>query len=367
MRKENFFLMSQTVSDLLFDNTIPKKSCFYFVDRCPLCKSNETKKLFKQWNIYYHQCKDCDFVYSNPRLTDEGAYIWYNSDYYNAAMSTEHYIAENFNKYYSISLNEYHLNKFFEIFNRFNQSKNISIADVGCGSGAVIHYLKDKLGFKNVVGFDLNASNLKFAARFRKIEIRNVDIFDMDTSQKFDIIITTENIEHVSDPIKYVEQIKKIIKPGGYLFLTTPHNDKLATKLMGLSGDHFCAPNHQNYFNTANLNKLFTTNNFKIDSDWIDDTNRFNSYAFLKRFFINRDQVTGYPPINPSLKTIWKWKKEINDAVILNGYEANNFSLRDNPLVKNNYNLKSFIKNRLKNLIPIKFNTHQILVAKYNG
>lgn len=92
--------------------------------------------------------------------------------------------------------------------------------------------------------FDLNSSNIEFARNFRGVEIENKDIYELKNDEKFDIVISTENIEHVSYPVEYIDQIKTLLKPGGYLLLTTPHNDKTAIKLMGLSGDSFCAPNH---------------------------------------------------------------------------------------------------------------------------
>ncbi|MBK7377413.1 MAG: class I SAM-dependent methyltransferase [Ignavibacteriales bacterium] len=345
--------MNKTVTDLLFDNSKPKQECFYFVDKCPLCNSEKLKILFKQWNINYHKCNNCGFVFSNPRLTDNGAYIWYNSDYYNAAMKTEHYLAENISKYYSISLNEKHFNKFIELFKEFDFSKDTRIADIGCGSGAVLHRLKDELGFTKTNGFDLNNSNIDFARRFRNIEIENVDVYDMGGEQLYDIVITTENIEHVSDPQKYLKQIQKIIKPGGYLLLTTPHNDKLATKLMGLSGDHFCAPNHQNYFNSINLTNLLNQYKFSVLKVWTDNTIKFDVYQFVKRFFVKRDQVTSFPPYNATLKTIWKWNKISDGSVILKKYDSTISFEQNNEVRKREMNFKFLIKNLLKILFRL--------------
>ena len=359
--------MSETVKGLLFKNGQPDGAYFFFADACPLCDSKRLKKLFRQWGIGYFRCKECEFAFSNPRLTDKGAYRWYNSDYYNAAMETEHYIAENYSKYYSISLNEYHFKKTIRLFEGRDFPRNVSIADLGCGSGAILHYLKDELGYIHVKGFDLNVSNIEFARRFRGIEIENADIYELDAGKKFDVVITTENIEHVSHPNAYIEQIKKLVKPGGYILLTTPHNDKTATNLMGLSGDHFCGPNHQNYFNYQNLSDLIVSHGFDVVDYWIDNRTRLNPYAFLKRFLIQRDQVTAFPPVKVSQKTIWKWQKDRHQSVIVSSFNA----IPATPIDLQNANVseKISLKNRMKKilgaLIPVKFRTHQIILAKY--
>jgi len=357
--------MSETVHELLFKEGKPNEEFFFFVDACPLCDSNRLKKLFRQWGIGYFRCKECEFVFSNPRLTDKGAYRWYNSDYYNAAMKTEHYIVENYSKYYSISLNEYHFKKAVELFEKRNFPRSVSIADIGCGSGSLLHYLKNELGFGSIKGFDLNTSNIKFANRFRGIEIENADIYKLDVVTKFDVVITTENIEHVSYPIAYIEQIKKFLKPGGYILLTTPHNDKTATNLMGLYGDHFCAPNHQNYFNYQNLSGLLYSHGFDFVDYWIDNRTQFNLYAFLKRFMIQRDQVTAFPPVKASLKTIWKWQKDSNQSVIISYFNSTPDESQ-NASVKEKISLKNRVKKAMGALIPFNFKTHQIILAKYN-
>ena len=114
--KKTYYLMSETVKDLLFKNGKPNNEYFFYIDSCPLCDSKKLKKLFKQWGLYYLRCKVCNFLFSNPRLTDKGAFLWYNSDYYNATMQTEHFISKNYNKYYSVSLDEFHLNQLINIF-----------------------------------------------------------------------------------------------------------------------------------------------------------------------------------------------------------------------------------------------------------
>lgn len=43
----------------------------------------------------------------------------------------------------------------------------------------------------------------------------------------FDIIICTEVLEHVSNPFAAATEMKRILKPGGLLFLTTPFNFRI--------------------------------------------------------------------------------------------------------------------------------------------
>jgi SAM-dependent methyltransferase len=57
------------------------------------------------------------------------------------------------------------------------------------------------------------------------------DICDTNTSlipdNAFDIIICTEVLEHVTNPFAVVNELQRILKPGGQVFVTTPFNFRI--------------------------------------------------------------------------------------------------------------------------------------------
>jgi SAM-dependent methyltransferase len=46
-------------------------------------------------------------------------------------------------------------------------------------------------------------------------------------SDNFDIVICTEVLEHTLQPFNAVDEIKRILKPGGYAFVSTPFNFRI--------------------------------------------------------------------------------------------------------------------------------------------
>lgn len=46
-------------------------------------------------------------------------------------------------------------------------------------------------------------------------------------SEHFDIVICTEVLEHTLQPFKAVDEIKRILKPGGIVFVSTPFNFRI--------------------------------------------------------------------------------------------------------------------------------------------
>jgi SAM-dependent methyltransferase len=48
------------------------------------------------------------------------------------------------------------------------------------------------------------------------------DILDIPNSQKFDAVLCTEVLEHVPDPVKALEKMSQLLRPGGVAIITFP-------------------------------------------------------------------------------------------------------------------------------------------------
>jgi SAM-dependent methyltransferase len=48
------------------------------------------------------------------------------------------------------------------------------------------------------------------------------DLYDIPEAQGFDVVLCTEVLEHVTDPVRAVEKLTRLLKPSGRLLLTAP-------------------------------------------------------------------------------------------------------------------------------------------------
>lgn len=108
--------------------------------------------------------------------------------------------------------------------------KSSRVLDAGCGTGVnVVAFAREGA---TVTGIDIDELSLEIAA-YRTaqeqlaVEIRTGDVTAMDfDDDSFDIVISHQVLEHVpsdEDQIKAVEEMWRVLAPGGFLFIQTPN------------------------------------------------------------------------------------------------------------------------------------------------
>ncbi len=113
-----------------------------------------------------------------------------------------------------------------------NIDKNTSVLEIGCGEGGNLKPFLD-IGCKRVVGVDMSKGKIENANKFfsnhfnrDNIEFIFSNIYDIDDIGQFDIIITRDVLEHIHGKERFMDFVKKFIKPDGKFFLGFPpwHN-----------------------------------------------------------------------------------------------------------------------------------------------
>jgi 2-polyprenyl-3-methyl-5-hydroxy-6-metoxy-1,4-benzoquinol methylase len=118
------------------------------------------------------------------------------------------------------------------------------VLDVGCGNGFLCGEFHRR-GW-NVTGIDLSPTGIALArstypeVRFEQIAA-DMDMLKNLEANEFDVVVSTEVIEHVYAPRDYALGCFHALKPGGTLICTTPYHGyfkNLAISLAGKWDDH---------------------------------------------------------------------------------------------------------------------------------
>ncbi len=101
--------------------------------------------------------------------------------------------------------------------------RRLKICDLGCGRGLLASHLAS---FGDTLGVDLSASAVAEASKkWPHIEFRQANVIEFDTEQAFDVVVSSEVLEHVPDKEGFFRTVSRILKPGGHVILTTPNLD----------------------------------------------------------------------------------------------------------------------------------------------
>lgn len=112
------------------------------------------------------------------------------------------------------------------------------VLDLGCGNGVMAHWLQ-KCGF-DVTGCDIDSGGIDIArsgdsgARFEQVGV--YDPPERLGQAGFDAVYSTEVIEHLFSPSALPCFARSVLKPGGYLIISTPYHGYLKNVLIALAG-----------------------------------------------------------------------------------------------------------------------------------
>jgi len=101
------------------------------------------------------------------------------------------------------------------------------VLDVGCGGGILSESMAQRGA--TVMGIDMGERSLKVAqlhameAGLQNVQYREVaaEALAAEMPGRFDVVTCMEMIEHVPDPGAIVEACAKLVRPGGWVFLST--------------------------------------------------------------------------------------------------------------------------------------------------
>lgn len=132
---------------------------------------------------------------------------------------------------------------------------SIRVLDVGCGTGAVMQFLKER-GWE-VYGVDPNSEALGYCAdKGLTVKSGTAEKIDFPTGS-FDIVLALDVLEHTDDDGLSVNEIKRILKPRGIFICTVP-----AHQFLWSYHDEYL--HHQRRYSKQQLLTLLTQAGMKV-------------------------------------------------------------------------------------------------------
>lgn len=107
-----------------------------------------------------------------------------------------------------------------KVFSKYLEKKEYTILDGGCGTGAGILFLQN---YGKVYGVDLSKEATNFCKKRGLKRIKTADVSKLPYKNNFfDLVCLMDVIEHIKDDKMVVQEVFRVLKPGGFFLVTVP-------------------------------------------------------------------------------------------------------------------------------------------------
>lgn len=159
------------------------------------------------------------------------------------------------------------------LLDHINSSKLMGL-DVGCGEGHMISYLHSQKALEHLVAIDMDEERILYAkTHYPLCEYLQVDANHLAFKEgTFDYIIATEILEHLPNPRKVMEEIKRVSNKDACIIISVPHEPFFHLGNI-LRGKHWKTmgktPSHVNFWNRSQF-KMFLLDFIELEREyWI--------------------------------------------------------------------------------------------------
>jgi len=225
--------------------------------RCPLCNSRAKRHLtLAHSSVWECAAPYCGLQFAMPQLEEAQLRAAYADLYYPDAEACHA-------AHYENTPDSVLRQVLWQIDAKFGPLIGKEVLDYGCGAGSLSH-VAIKCGARPMgVEADPNA---------RKA-IRRVGLFPVYESLEalqdgrgelsFDFIFLWEVIEHLREPWRELAELRKLLRPGGRIVISTPNASGLNARLLRSRWYNYMNPTHFYYFAPASLRLALGTAGFQ--------------------------------------------------------------------------------------------------------
>jgi 2-polyprenyl-3-methyl-5-hydroxy-6-metoxy-1,4-benzoquinol methylase len=246
-------LMKKKEPALQHDKQFLKSRMSQFVKvSCVACGNLKNNFWAEKDGFRYEICPSCETIFMNPRADEKLL-----SEFYKQSKNYEFW-----NKHIFPLTDSVRKEKIFkpralktvEFCKKYNIKGDLLI-EIGSAFGTYCEALKELNYFKKILAVEPTPS-LAETCRKKGLEVIESTVEDLQINHEVaDVVANFEVIEHLFNPLRFVEQCVKYLKKGGLFICTCPSGMGLGTLVLKEKArvvDH----EHLNYFNPHSLSLL---------------------------------------------------------------------------------------------------------------
>ena len=234
---------------------------------CPVCKSENINFVIKaidrtvsheEFEIW--QCNVCRLRFTQSAPDDQEISAYYKSEAYISHSDTDKGFINSL--YHKVRKRTLVSKK--KLIEKYTGLADGKILDVGCGTGAFLHTMQ--IGGWQTTGVEPDETARAKAQQLYNLNLKNSQMLFALQPGTFDAITLWHVLEHVHDLHKYIDQLKKLLKPNGRLFIAVPNYTCYDQSVYKEYWAAYDVPRHLYHFSPDSMINLLWKHELKLRS-----------------------------------------------------------------------------------------------------
>lgn len=233
---------------------------------CSLCGSHSAALVLTGIDRLHHvggtfrmvRCRQCGLLYLNPRPSLAELQNYYPTDDYipyTVAIEDEPSPFKRLDRRYGIH------KRCRAVTTQFRQPGRM--LDVGCATGVFLDGMRQR-GWETY-GVEINPEVAQYARQRLGLNVFASELSDTDFAAGFfDLVTLWDVLEHVYDPRQTLQEIARVLRPGGLLVLSLPSLGSFEARLFGTHWAGWDLPRHLHLFPQPVLGQLLAETGFQL-------------------------------------------------------------------------------------------------------
>lgn len=230
-------------------------------------------------------CEACGFRHIDPLFSEDDLRKFYDGEFYEKERADYFARAEADKDWWMLRYGHY-----FEQLEIHAPGRRL--LDIGSGPGYFLEAGKNR-GW-DVLGFEPSRIAAEYTAG-RGIPVVN-DFFSPGNAiahGRFDVVSLNLVLEHLRDPVGLVADARRMLVPGGVLFVTSPNDfnplQMLLWQKMGMRPWWVVPRHHLNYFDCGSITRLFRDHG--LDPVHLETSYPLETFIFAGRNYVGDDTI----------------------------------------------------------------------------
>ena len=232
--------------------------CFSESDRlvvlCVGCGSSKQQLQFTKNSFQYVQCDNCGSLYQSPRPPEEEFEKFYRDS------ASSRFWADEFFPAVAESRRKKIFKPRVERLTNFCRETGVEVTnliEVGAGYGIFLEEWKKTHPEVRAIAIEPSASLAKECRDKGFDVIEDVAENVTEFENHADLVVCFEVVEHVYDPLEFMNVLFGMTRPGGYVFISTLCVDGFDIQLLWDKSKSIFPPHHINFLSIQGFDHLF--------------------------------------------------------------------------------------------------------------